>query len=137
MGILIAEGVILFAALCTCPPLMARAYRRKSGAGEVRVTGDGVTAEKMAVEKSWLEGSDKAEYALIVNGLSKLFGDVEVVKDVSLAVRPGECIGLLGANGSGKTTLLSMIAGILRTSRGECCTKAGSMSSGEQEVRHA
>jgi len=54
-----------------------------------------------------------------VDSLTKRFGNVEAVRDVSFAVRPGEMIGLVGANGGGKTTTLRMIAGLLRPDGGE------------------
>ncbi len=40
------------------------------------------------------------------------------LKDVSLQVRRGECVGIIGHNGSGKSTLLGLIAGVLRPDRG-------------------
>jgi multiple sugar transport system ATP-binding protein len=47
-----------------------------------------------------------------LEGISKSFGPVEVLKTLSLAVEPGEFLVLLGASGSGKTTALRMIAGL-------------------------
>ncbi len=44
--------------------------------------------------------------------------DVSALQDVSLAVEPGEAVGLIGRNGSGKTTLLRLIAGIIKPSAG-------------------
>jgi ABC-type polysaccharide/polyol phosphate transport system ATPase subunit len=44
--------------------------------------------------------------------------EVRAVVDVSLAIDPGEAVGLIGRNGSGKTTLLSLIAGILKPTTG-------------------
>jgi ABC-type polysaccharide/polyol phosphate transport system ATPase subunit len=44
--------------------------------------------------------------------------DVSALQDVSLAVEPGEAVGLIGRNGSGKTTLLSLIAGIITPTSG-------------------
>jgi lipopolysaccharide export system ATP-binding protein len=50
--------------------------------------------------------------------LQKSYGKRLVVKDVSLAVRPGEVVGLLGPNGAGKTTSFYMIVGLVRASAG-------------------
>ena len=51
-------------------------------------------------------------------GLTKSFGDVRAVADVSITVQAGEVVGLLGPNGAGKTTILRMIAGILTPDEG-------------------
>lgn len=56
---------------------------------------------------------------LQVRHLQKYYGKRQVVKDVSLAVRPGEVVGLLGPNGAGKTTSFYMIVGLLRASAGD------------------
>jgi branched-chain amino acid transport system ATP-binding protein len=55
---------------------------------------------------------------LEARGLTRAFGGLVAVKDMSLAVAPGEVLGLIGPNGSGKTTLLNLIAGTLRADRG-------------------
>ena len=52
-------------------------------------------------------------------GLSKSFGPVEVLKDVSLAVDPGEVHAIIGENGAGKSTLMKLLAGHLQPTRGE------------------
>lgn len=54
---------------------------------------------------------DKA-IAIELKGISKQFGEVVANKNVSLDVRKGEILSLLGENGSGKTTLMNMLAGI-------------------------
>ena len=47
-----------------------------------------------------------------LKNVSKRFGDVAAVNDVSFSVREGELQGLLGPSGGGKTTVLRMIAGL-------------------------
>jgi ABC-type branched-subunit amino acid transport system ATPase component len=54
-----------------------------------------------------------------MQGLSKHFGGVAAVEDLSFAVESGEILGLIGPNGSGKTTALNMLSGFLEPDRGE------------------
>ena len=56
--------------------------------------------------------------AVSLRGVSKSFGTVAAVRDVSLEVAPGEFLTLLGPSGCGKTTLLRMIAGLETPERG-------------------
>ena len=51
--------------------------------------------------------------------LSFRLGGRELLRDVSLALAPGDCAALLGANGAGKTTLLRTLLGFVRPDRGE------------------
>jgi len=55
---------------------------------------------------------------LEVQGVSKAFGGLMALTDVSLTVAAGETVGIMGANGAGKTTLFSLIAGNDRPTRG-------------------
>jgi len=55
---------------------------------------------------------------LEVNDLTRRFGDVVANDAVSLQVRAGEVVGLLGHNGAGKTTLVSQIVGLLKPDEG-------------------
>jgi branched-chain amino acid transport system ATP-binding protein len=55
---------------------------------------------------------------LEADGLTKAFGGLVAVSNMSLAVSPGEVLGLIGPNGSGKTTLLNLIAGTIRCDAG-------------------
>ena len=56
--------------------------------------------------------------AIEVRGLSKQFGPVRAVDDLSFEVAPGRVTGFLGPNGSGKTTTLRMLLGLVSTSGG-------------------
>jgi lipopolysaccharide export system ATP-binding protein len=56
---------------------------------------------------------------LVAHGLAKKYGNVHVVRDVSIAVRRGEAVGLLGPNGAGKTTVFSIIMGLIKPDAGE------------------
>ena len=55
---------------------------------------------------------------LNVRGLSKRYGDTEVVRGLDLTVRRGECFGLLGPNGAGKTTTLRLLLGLIEPDSG-------------------
>ncbi|WP_135549072.1 ABC transporter ATP-binding protein [Paenibacillus cymbidii] len=56
---------------------------------------------------------------LTIRNLTKTFGEFVAVDNMSLAVREGEIFGFLGANGAGKSTTISMIAQLLRPTKGE------------------
>ena len=55
---------------------------------------------------------------LELSNISKHFGAIQAVNDVSLTLEPGEVTGLMGDNGAGKSTLVKMIAGNFRPSHG-------------------
>ncbi|WP_184748538.1 LPS export ABC transporter ATP-binding protein [Spirochaeta isovalerica] len=61
----------------------------------------------------------KVEAILKVEGLRKVFGRKEAVKDMSFSMKKGEIVGLLGPNGAGKTTCFYMIAGFIRPTSGK------------------
>lgn len=58
-------------------------------------------------------------HILSVEGVTKRYGDLRAVDDVSLEIEPGEIFALLGPNGAGKTTLISCITGLLTHFDGE------------------
>ncbi len=54
-----------------------------------------------------------------IRGITRNYGQKQVLRGIDLSCRGGQCVGILGANGSGKTTLLGILAGVLRSGGGE------------------
>ncbi len=55
---------------------------------------------------------------IAVEGLTKLYGDITAVSDLTFTVEPGKVMGLVGPNGAGKTTALRCMSGIIPTTHG-------------------
>src|ERR1700680_3877427 len=55
------------------------------------------------------------------SNLSKRFGDIQAVRDISFVARDGAITGILGANGAGKSTCLRMLYGVLTPDSGKAC----------------
>ena len=56
---------------------------------------------------------------LEILSLTKTFGGVNAVKDVSFNLKNGELLALIGPNGAGKSTILGLLAGVLKTTSGQ------------------
>ena len=56
--------------------------------------------------------------ALAVTGLTKTYGEVTAVADLTFAVARGRTVALLGPNGAGKTTTIAMLLGLLEPTAG-------------------
>lgn len=65
---------------------------------------------------------------LEVRHLHKSFGGLQVTRDVSFALSPGNRVGLIGPNGAGKTTLINLITGVLAPSQGSVWLKGEDVS---------
>ena len=65
---------------------------------------------------------------ITVTGLTKRYGDLTAVRDLSFHVAPGEVLGLVGPNGAGKTTTLRSLAGIVLPSGGTVAIGGASMA---------
>jgi len=63
-------------------------------------------------------GNAPGDVQLAVTGVSKRFGGVRAVEDVSMSVRRGEILSVIGPNGAGKTSLLNMISGFYQPDTG-------------------
>lgn len=60
----------------------------------------------------------ESETAIHVENVSKRYGHIDALRDLTLTVEAGEIFGLVGANGAGKTTLIKILTGILRPDAG-------------------
>ncbi len=72
---------------------------------------------------------------LKVNNISKCYGRVQALRDVSLSVADGEIFGLIGPDGSGKTTLFRIIATLLLADKGTAIVDGLDVVSGMREIR--
>jgi ABC-2 type transport system ATP-binding protein len=72
---------------------------------------------------------------LEVKGLSKRFGDLGAVKEVSFSLQPGDVFGFIGSNGAGKTTTIRMLATLLEPSSGTALLNGADIVKNPIEVR--
>ena len=68
-------------------------------------------------------------------GVTKRFGDVVALDNVSLQARPGEVLAVLGPNGAGKTTAISTMLGLMKPSEGSARLFGGSTRDAESRMR--
>ncbi len=80
---------------------------------------------------------------LYVDHINVYYGQIHTLQDVSLSVKSGEIVALIGANGAGKTTTLRTISGLLRSKTGsirltgEKPDKQGNLVPFEEDISHA
>lgn len=73
--------------------------------------------------------------AISLRGVSKRYGDLQALNNVSLDIRQGEFFGLLGPNGAGKSTLISALAGLLKVDSGEITILGADVSTDYRQAR--
>jgi heme ABC exporter ATP-binding subunit CcmA len=81
--------------------------------------------------------SYEADALLDARGLRRAFGRVPIIRDIDIAIRPGEALAIAGPNGAGKTTLLRMLAGLLRPDAGEISVMGKRFGRGAMAPRQA
>lgn len=75
--------------------------------------------------------------AIQTEGLTRRFGDVTAVDDVSLSIDEGAIFGFLGPNGSGKTTLIRMLCGLIRPSGGRATVLGLDATTQSEQVKRS
>ncbi|WP_407654568.1 ABC transporter permease subunit [Bradyrhizobium prioriisuperbiae] len=90
------------------------------------------TAEARAANRSERVRTDKV--LLQVKGLSKSFGGLKAVQNVSFDVHQGMILGIIGPNGAGKTTLFNLLNGFLRPDTGEVLLEGRNMVGNKPHV---
>ncbi|XP_075538597.1 phospholipid-transporting ATPase ABCA3-like [Dermacentor variabilis] len=128
--LLACEGLVLFVLVSLshsgynldfCKAIFPDARFRLRGKEDI--VDEDVKAEKDLVEHLAVTGAspelEQQGYTLVAQNLHKWFGSFEAVKGINLALRRGECFGLLGVNGAGKSTTFQMLAGLVDLSSGD------------------
>jgi branched-chain amino acid transport system ATP-binding protein/branched-chain amino acid transport system permease protein len=94
--------------------------RRKRGVAVPAAASAGPGPELRQGEHVRAGGSAAARGTMLeVRGVTKSFGGLTAVHDVSFSVAAGEIVGIIGPNGAGKTTLFNLLNGLLKPDRGE------------------
>jgi ABC-2 type transport system ATP-binding protein len=74
-------------------------------------------------------------FLLHVSNLTKRYGHLTALSEVSFSIRPGEVLGLIGPNGSGKTTLFECLGGVLPADGGAIAEDGRTLTAAERKAR--
>ena len=89
---------------------------------------NGIVGDFGKIRRLFSSGGRPHERLLEVRGVSRFFGGLAALTDVSFAVEKGEILGLIGPNGAGKTTMFNVVNGFYPPSRGEVLFKGKRIS---------
>jgi len=82
-----------------------------------------------------LKNAIKALYSIETKSLTKSFGDVTAVNDISLSVKDGEIFGFLGPNGAGKSTTIMILTTLLKPTSGQALISGFDVMTNAKQVR--
>ena len=80
--------------------------------------------------------SQLADPVVALHGLTRHFGELRAVEQLTFDVARGELFGLVGPDGAGKTTTLRMLAGVLRPTAGDATLAGVSVVRDPEAVKH-
>lgn len=95
-----------------------RNMRRLSQLRTMRAEHRGHTGPQGRISAKASEARDSGKLVIEAEAIAKQFGEIPVVRDFSIRINRGDCIGIVGPNGAGKTTLLKMLIGELAPDSG-------------------
>jgi ABC-type branched-subunit amino acid transport system ATPase component/MFS family permease len=134
-AIFMEKGEIRFfgktADLLSRPDILRAVYVKGTGA----LTEGAPAAARQGERSRRSHELEQARPVLEVAGITKHFGGVVALDDVSLALKEGEVLGLIGPNGSGKTTLFDIISGYQRADAGTVTYEGIDVTSMSPEAR--
>ena len=114
-------GVAIIVVVTVAPegliPWFMRKLRRSGATSPAQPTNTPATPETNLAPAT-AQAAPTQEIILKVSGLSKNFGGLQAVQDVTFDVRRNEILGIIGPNGAGKTTMFNLLNGILPPTRG-------------------
>ncbi|MEY9415465.1 branched-chain amino acid transport system permease protein [Bradyrhizobium japonicum] len=102
--------------------------KRNASKATASVTPETAVANVTALKPAARQRAATGEVMLEVRNLSRSFGGLKAVQDVSFKLHKNEILGIIGPNGAGKTTLFNLLNGFLKPSQGEVLIDGRNMS---------
>jgi branched-chain amino acid transport system permease protein len=125
-------GLILLLCIALLPEGLVGLWQRlrfaRSGGAAAVAAASAAQPSAVQAGPAGIPGSREPCGVLELRGVSKAFGGLSALSDISFTVQPGEVVGLIGPNGAGKTTLFNVITGCLRLSGGDIVYRGRSIS---------